>query len=149
MFKFLEFYLFFSPFPFSFLLLAFLKILSNLTKKNRVGGLNVTRSFLFFLAYLLIELIGVLMFLGLWFWQLATSPSQERWIAANYKLQTIWGKYMIFETIRRVLGIKLELEFTPSLTPGPKILFMRHVSFADTLIPQYLSLHNILFTSFQ
>lgn len=87
----------------------------------------------------MIEIIGILMCLGLYFWKITTFPNEERWLAANYKFQTIWGKYMIFEMIRRVLGIKLELEFTPSLTPGPKILFMRHVSFADTLIPQYLS----------
>jgi len=109
----------------------------DLSQYSKVKGLNVTRSLTFFLAYLVVELIGILMCVGIWIWQMTTWPSHERWIEVNYKFQTIWGKYMIFETIRRVLGIKVELEFSPSgLTKGPKILFMRHVSFADTLIPQ-------------
>eukprot|EP00026_Physarum_polycephalum_P010117 Phypoly_transcript_10268.p1 GENE.Phypoly_transcript_10268~~Phypoly_transcript_10268.p1 ORF type:complete len:384 (+),score=79.55 Phypoly_transcript_10268:170-1321(+) len=111
-------------------------LIIDVVRYSKIGGFNVTRSFLFFLAYLFIELAAFVMFTSLYFWKLATNPSREKWMRANYKAQTIWGKYMVFEMIRKVLGIKLHVEFSPALTPGPKILFMRHVSFADTLIPQ-------------
>jgi len=82
------------------------------------------------------EIAGILMFTGLYFWKLVTFPSQERWIAANYKCQVIWGKNMVYDMIRVVLGLTVLVEGVNEIPPGPKILFMRHVSFADTLIPQ-------------
>jgi len=123
-------YLIFYP------LIAVVALAIDLIRYSRIGGMNLTRSFAFFLVYMFVEIAGILMAAGLYFWKLVTFPSQERWLEVNYKFQTLWGKVMIFEMIRAVLGLRVRCDFEPDLPSGPKILFMRHVSFADTLIPQ-------------
>jgi 1-acyl-sn-glycerol-3-phosphate acyltransferase len=56
---------------------------------------------------------------------------------ANYLLQRWWAT-SLFSALRRIYGMKLTLEGEGSLSPGPFLLFVRHSSTADTLLPVVL-----------
>jgi 1-acyl-sn-glycerol-3-phosphate acyltransferase len=56
---------------------------------------------------------------------------------ANYLLQRWWAT-SLFSALRRMYGMKLTLEGEASLSPGPFLLFVRHSSTLDTLLPVVL-----------
>lgn len=106
---------------------------------KKLHGLVCCRVATFFLIYFTISLIGMLGFLLLYLLKLVTFPSNKRWLEWNYAWQTVWGKYFFFKCCTAALGLKPVVEMPKEgLGEGPKILFLRHASFADTLLPQGL-----------
>jgi 1-acyl-sn-glycerol-3-phosphate acyltransferase len=86
----------------------------------------VTRCLGFALVYLGCETLGLLASACLWM--------ARRDLAAHYRLQNAWAG-MLFWGVRRLFGLRLELEGDAARRPGPLLVFMRHVSVADTLLP--------------
>ncbi|EGC37975.1 hypothetical protein DICPUDRAFT_53560 [Dictyostelium purpureum] len=144
-----------------FPVLAIVALAFDMYHYKRRKGLNYVRILSFFESYLLIEaialfstfLIYALYMVSLVF---ASDPEQKRYFRWNYWYQSWWGGKMLFGWSTSLLGIQVELEIdgnvkekfvapyngnikqriADSLGVGPKIVFSRHASFADTLVPQ-------------
>jgi len=57
-----------------------------------------------------------------------------------YTCQYCWGSVLLYGSSVKILGMRPDLEGIEEVhkNPGPYILLMRHSSFADTVMPQYL-----------
>jgi 1-acyl-sn-glycerol-3-phosphate acyltransferase len=101
--------------------------------------LPTARVYVFGLTYLAWEL-------------LATGYAGVLWVASGFGLllrtrqfqrlhqrfQVLWAASHI-RTMRSVLGLRLEVDGAEHLAPGPVVLFSRHASMVDTLIPIHLA----------
>jgi 1-acyl-sn-glycerol-3-phosphate acyltransferase len=63
--------------------------------------------------------------------------SEARWIDIHFALEIWWGT-TLFHALRRVFGLRLEVEGETALHPGPLLMLFRHTSTADTLIASAL-----------
>lgn len=85
--------------------------------------------------YLVCEIAGVVAAAALW---VASGPwtgtAPERFLARNVALQAWWA-HALYRAAERVFGLRTSVEGDALATPGPIIMFVRHVSQADTLIP--------------
>jgi len=86
----------------------------------------VTRCLGFAVLYLGCETLGLLASACLWM--------GRRGLASHYRLQNAWAG-TLFWGVRRIFGLRLDLEGDDARPPGPLLVFMRHVSVADTLLP--------------
>jgi len=64
------------------------------------------------------------------------APSQ-RFRDANFRLQCAWAR-ALFGGASRLYGFRVEVEGRETLAPSPFLLFLRHASTADTLLPAVL-----------
>lgn len=85
------------------------------------------------LLYLTCELLGLAAAGVLWIARV-THPDRERWLAWHYRLQQAWAG-ALFASVRLLFGLRLEVEGDDAAPPGPLLVFMRHASIADTLLP--------------
>jgi 1-acyl-sn-glycerol-3-phosphate acyltransferase len=87
-------------------------------------------------VYLGAECLGVIALGGLW---LASGGGWARsWlISGTYVIQRWWAG-IIFRTIRTLFGLQVEVDGSELLTPGPIMVFMRHTSIIDNLLPSAL-----------
>eukprot|EP01133_Synstelium_polycarpum_P014504 gene14504-17118_t len=124
-------------------------------------GLNYFRVLSFFEVYLIVEFIAVISCIVLYFFYYATrivasDPGRLRWDRICYRYQAWWGGLLLFGWSTKVLGLSPEIHIeggkdnfiemfdapnirrriADSLGETPKIMFLRHASFADTLVPQ-------------
>ncbi|MAI81086.1 MAG: hypothetical protein CL917_19250 [Deltaproteobacteria bacterium] len=60
--------------------------------------------------------------------------SQEAWLARHYALQHRWAG-ALFDGAVKLFGLRLEVEGAEALEGGPILLFMRHATVADALLP--------------
>lgn len=103
----------------------------DLVRRNRGAGLRLLAlAWFYFAAELLCLLLVGLAGLR---WGIVT-PSRERFLAAHYRLQDAWVG-SIFAAVRRVMGLRLTVEGAELAVPGPIVVFVRHASFLDTLVP--------------
>jgi hypothetical protein len=93
-----------------------------------------TRCVAFALAYLTCEVTGILTGFGLWIFGLATREPKERWLARHLAAQRWWAR-SLYRSAERLFGMTTEVEGCDELGPGPLLLFFRHVSIGDTVIP--------------
>jgi hypothetical protein len=106
---------------------------------TRGGSFPAVRTILFFAYYLACESLGlVASFLvwlagGLW-----GGASRERYLLWNFRLQCAWARWL-FSGASRIFSFHVEVEGEDSAQRGPLLLFMRHASVADTLLPAVLS----------
>lgn len=103
----------------------------------------LARVLLFFVAYLAAEMAAVWVFgLGGYVAGLALGclgPASRRWRQWCYTHQHWWGHYLLTAAALRLLGCRQHLDGAHLVTPGATYLtLIRHNSFADTLLPQYL-----------
>ena len=86
--------------------------------------------------YLGTEALGVIALGGLW---LASAGGRSRrfLIGGTYVIQRWWAG-SVFLAIRTIFGIHVEVEGSALLTPGPIMVFMRHTSIIDNLLPSVL-----------
>ncbi|MCC6267683.1 MAG: 1-acyl-sn-glycerol-3-phosphate acyltransferase [Dehalococcoidia bacterium] len=86
-------------------------------------------------VYFLAELGGILVSGYLWLrhsgWR--RSPS-EAYLAANFQLQARWAR-VIFAGARWSFGLRVQVEGTDQVPPGPVIILGRHASPLDNLVP--------------
>jgi 1-acyl-sn-glycerol-3-phosphate acyltransferase len=96
------------------------------------------RLVLFLFVYLLCEAAGILACGALWLRSLLP-PRLEiaRWQHLHYTLQLFWAR-ALFESVRRLFRLRLEITGGEPSTKGPLLVFMRHASLVDTLLPAAL-----------
>jgi len=103
----------------------------------------LARVVLFFVVYLIAEMAAVWVF-GLGGYLAGAllgclGPTNLRWKRWCYTHQHLWGRDLLTAAPLRLLGCREHLEGGDVVTPGSAyVLLMRHNSFADTLLPQYL-----------
>jgi 1-acyl-sn-glycerol-3-phosphate acyltransferase len=92
---------------------------------------------LFLWVYLLSELVG-LCALGLVWIAAGAGPSRaERLLRASWRVQTLWVG-ALFRTVRALFSLELVTEGLECCAPGPILVFARHCSIIDTLLPTEL-----------
>ena len=105
---------------------------------------STTRALLFFPFYLACECLGVAASLLLWVeYRLRPSVDRSKFLDRNFWLQQLWAA-ALFEGARRLFGFRVELEnfeeATRELAARPLVVFFRHASTVDTVLPAaYLS----------
>jgi 1-acyl-sn-glycerol-3-phosphate acyltransferase len=104
----------------------------------RGGSFPAARTILFFAYYLACESLGLVASFLVWLaggvWG---GASRERYLTWNFRLQCAWARWL-FGGARRIFGFRVEVVGEDSAQRGPLLLFMRHASVADTLLPAVL-----------
>ena len=120
------------------LLLPFLAVVDLL----RGSRLAMTRTALFLVYFLGCETVGILVSFVLWCrYGLAGGRDGPGWLAAHYRLQSWWAGALL-RGASRIFGLRIEVEGAEQVPAdsGPFLLFLRHVSFGDTVLAAvYLS----------
>lgn len=94
---------------------------------------SATRAVLFFAWFTLCEGLGLLAGLGLWLGR----PAGPARAAAAHRVQAAWTGALL-AGLRVLFGLRLEVD-GPPLGPGPTLVFVRHASTVDTLLPMLLA----------
>lgn len=95
----------------------------------------VTRCVLFFPFYFSCEVCGIIASFFLWLaGRVWIGASRERFLDWNFALQRWWANALCRGGLR-IFGIRIEVEGADELRDGPVIVFLRHASVADTLLP--------------
>jgi 1-acyl-sn-glycerol-3-phosphate acyltransferase len=90
---------------------------------------------IFFVFYLGCEVTGIAVSAGIWVGQLAIGRS--RYLTWNFRIQCWWAR-TLFAGAQRIFGARLEVKGLDQLGRGPILLFMRHASVGDTIMPAVL-----------
>ncbi len=102
------------------------------------GPLSRSRCLLFFLLYLNIEVLGFSIATLAW---IAAGHvlglGRHRFIHWNILLQRAWSQ-ALFHGAFRIFGMRLKVEEGAEVVPGPLLVFIRHASTADTVLPAVL-----------
>lgn len=87
-------------------------------------------------VFLAAEVVGIIALGAVW---VASGGGRLRrlLIGGTYAIQRWWAG-TLFAVIRAVFALELEVEGDAMLTPGPIIVFMRHASIIDNLLPSVL-----------
>lgn len=95
----------------------------------------ITRCVLFFPFYFTCEVFGIIASFFIWLvsgvW---SGASGERFLDWNFALQRRWANALCWGS-QRIFGIRITVEGADELRDGPVIVFLRHASVADTLLP--------------
>lgn len=100
--------------------------------------LPTVRAVLFAACYLVCESFGVVASFALWLGSgVWAGASRERYLRWNVALQRLWAG-LLFAAASGLFRFRLEVEGDHDTWHGPAIVFMRHASVADTLLPAML-----------
>ena len=100
-----------------------------------LGKLSATRTNLFFLAFFVAETLGLAATLWTWI-RYREGPD---FIAANQRTQRAWASGL-FRAATRIFSVRVQVEGAEQLAaPGPYLVYLRHASTLDTLLPFALS----------
>ncbi len=91
----------------------------------------VLRLLLFGWIYLLGELLGVV---GAAAVSVVARRGSRRFMDLNYRLQFWWAMFL-FRWMRRLLNLSFVVHGDDEVEPGPILVFMRHASIIDNLVP--------------
>ena len=91
------------------------------------------RLVLFLWIYLIVENVGLLGLLGIWLVS-GFGRNSGRMVELTWRFQQVWIGWM-FGAVRLLLGLTVQLEGEECLRPGPTIVFIRHASIVDNLLP--------------
>jgi 1-acyl-sn-glycerol-3-phosphate acyltransferase len=95
----------------------------------------ITRCVLFFTFYFSCEVLGIIASFAIWLgsgeW---AGGARERFLDSNFALQRWWANALC-QGAQRIFDISIEVEGADELRVGPVIVFLRHASVADTLLP--------------
>ncbi|MEK6303242.1 MAG: lysophospholipid acyltransferase family protein [Acidobacteriota bacterium] len=112
-----------------------LLIVGALVDLARGGRRVIMRCVLFLPFYFSCEVLGIiasfLIWLGSGIW---AGASRERFLDWNFALQRWWANALC-RGAQRIFDITIEVEGADELRDGPVIVFLRHASVADTLLP--------------
>ena len=101
----------------------------------RGGPWPATRLAVFGLVYLACEALGLVASFVLWAaggpWRRASRARFEDW---NFRLQVLWAR-TLFAGAKRAFGLRVGCAGLEGLGAGPALVFLRHASLADTLLP--------------
>lgn len=119
----------------SLALLPLLLPLSLAVDLARRAPLPLARTALVLPWYFVLEALGLLAALALWLARPLLGPA--RFTRANFRLQCLWTG-ALFAGACRLFGLRVEVTGQEALGPGAILLFLRHASVADTLLPAVL-----------
>ena len=112
-----------------------LLIIASLVDLARGQRWVITRCVLFFTFYFSCEVIGIMASFVIWLgsgtW---AGEGRERFLDLNFALQRWWANALC-RGAQRIFDISIEVEGTDELRDGPVVVFLRHASVADTLLP--------------
>ncbi len=91
----------------------------------------ILRLLMFSWAYLATELVGLIAAAGIY---LITPGNAERREDLFFRLECWWGNAM-FEWLCLFLSLSTSIEGDEQILPGPVLVFIRHASIIDTLLP--------------
>ena len=95
----------------------------------------LSRCALFFVFYLGCEVVGIAVAAGLWVGQFAIDPAlYPSW---NFRVQCWWARTLLAGA-QSIFGVRLDVKSLELLDTGPILLFMRHASVGDTVLPAAL-----------
>jgi 1-acyl-sn-glycerol-3-phosphate acyltransferase len=99
----------------------------------RGGPWAAARCVAFFAFYLVCEVIGVCTSFVAW---IATGcgTARARFLRWNFALECCWARTLL-RGAQRIFGMRVEVEEPAGLGRGPMILFIRHASVGDTVLP--------------
>lgn len=107
----------------------------DLVRRRRGIALRLVAMLWIFLAA---EAAGILALFATW---VAAGPAGEgrdrRLVRWTYAVQSAWTGVLL-SALRRVFSLSLEVEGDDVIEPGPALVFMRHASIVDTLLPAAL-----------
>lgn len=113
----------------------------DLVRGRRAPRLATTRCGLFFAFYLTCETLGLLFAFaawlasGTWLWRGPDTPIGRRYALWNHALERAWATALL-RGASRIFGFRVVIEGRDALAAGgPALLFLRHASVADTLLP--------------
>ena len=109
-----------------------LTFLADLTKQHRLAW---SRSVLFVTFYLLCEAWAIVVAGSLWL--VKPLLGEARFLLINHRLQWVWSQALTHALIR-LFSIRLEVTGAEALSGGPLLLFVRHASMVDTVLPMHL-----------
>jgi 1-acyl-sn-glycerol-3-phosphate acyltransferase len=94
--------------------------------------LTVARALLMAYVFITVEVISICVigYLTL----VKSRLSEERWLQAHNKLVGWWARVQ-FDWARRIFGLKVSVEGAEVLAEAPYMMFVRHVSVIDNLLP--------------
>lgn len=101
----------------------------------RRSPLPLTRTALMLPWYFTLEALGLLAAFVLWLGRPLLGG--ERFEQANFRLQCLWAR-AIFGGACRLFGMRVEVAGADALGRGAILLFLRHASVADTMLPAVL-----------
>ncbi|GAM20727.1 hypothetical protein SAMD00019534_039020 [Acytostelium subglobosum LB1] len=144
-----------------FPLLAIVALIADAILYSKRHGLNYVRVLAFFETYLVIEFIAIFSCMIIYLVYMLSllvdgDAKRERWDRWNYWYQSWWGGMMMFGWSTKAMGLSVQIEIkggnedfiapwsqkgirervAKAIGQTPKIMFLRHASFADTLVPQ-------------
>ena len=91
------------------------------------------RLVLFLWAYLAAEVVGLVVLAGVW--AASLGGRRREWLRdATWRIQQLWAG-ALFGAVRGLFGLRLEVEGSESVPPGPVIVLIRHASIVDNLLP--------------
>jgi 1-acyl-sn-glycerol-3-phosphate acyltransferase len=100
--------------------------------------LPTPRVILFGVVYLGWEIFGVTAATVLWFLAgFGTQLHRSAFIRAHRWLQVSWANNLL-SAMRMFLRLRVQAEGTDCIAPGPVIVFSRHASMVDTILPAHL-----------
>ena len=89
-------------------------------------------------AYLLCEVGGLIASAAVWIVHCAPSArAPENYLAVNYRLQGWWAS-ALYGAATRLFAMRVVVEGEDAVRRAPFVLFCRHVSIGDTLLPAVL-----------
>lgn len=91
------------------------------------------RLVLFLWIYLAGDVVGILLLFGAWLLS-GFGRSRERLLGWTWQIQQLWVGFF-FDVVRRLLGLRVEVEGGECVRPGPVIVLIRHASIVDNLLP--------------
>ncbi len=102
---------------------------------TRGGVWVITRCVVFFPFYFSCEVLGIIASFFIWLgsgvWM---GANRERFLDLNFTLQRWWASALC-RGAQHIFSIQIEVEGADELRDGPVIVFLRHASVADTLLP--------------
>lgn len=94
---------------------------------------SVSRTVIFMLIYLSAEFAGIIISFIIWLFSLF--HSEKNWFRLqNFKLQCKWTRFLAYISFG-LYGLRIETEGEKEIGEGPIIVFIRHSSVADTILP--------------
>ena len=79
------------------------------------------------------ETVGILAATWLWLRHRFGSGDEAAYREANFRLQCWWVQ-VHYANLRRVFGLRIEVDGDPDYGRGPVLILMRHASIADTML---------------
>jgi len=99
----------------------------------------LVRCYAFVFWYLACEVGGIALSFLVWLRCVLTRQPRPPYLATNFRLQCLWAR-LLLAGATRIFGLRFEVDAPEGVGHGPLILFIRHTSIGDTLLPAvYLS----------